>query len=299
MKLTPHLEELHIEGYGLKFVDHELHPMGFDKVPSSDIRPWQNLQSLYLGSVRTHVSLDDTIHGSFGLPALPNLRSVEILSDKEHLINYLFTTCDELGSPHRGFMSDLTGTTAESGIASAGWPRLEVFRCHGPIRTGILQKALEETATNGSLKVLELAINSDQSLFNNRIHIDPPKDWAFTSSSSVHHLGLHHFNWAQHYSNFDGQPFIDWLQKFPNVDTVTVAPGRHSGLLPFIEKLIAHPQIKALYFDPSGLSNPEWYEITETGKKYGVQLFKLNGGPLNAFDGGDFDGARPDLGRRV
>ncbi|KAJ4419034.1 hypothetical protein N0V85_001206 [Neurospora sp. IMI 360204] len=299
MKLTPDLEELHIEGYGLKFVDHELHPMGFDKVPSSDIRPWQNLQSLYLGSVRTHVSLDDTFHGSFGLPALPNLRSVEILSDKEHLINYLFTTCDELGSRRLGFMPDLTGTTAESGIASAGWPRLEVFRCHGPIRTGILQKALEEAATNGSLKVLELAINSDRSLWSHRMWIDPPKDWAFTSSSSVHHLGLHHFNWAQHYNTFDGQPFIDWLQKFPNVDTVTVAPGRHRDLLPFIEKLIAHPQVKALYFEPSGLSNPEWHEITETGKKYGVQLFKLNGGPLNAFDGGDFDGARPDLGRRV
>ncbi|ESA42542.1 hypothetical protein NCU10476 [Neurospora crassa OR74A] len=299
MNLAPHLEELHIKGYGLKFVDLGLHDMPFDKVPLSDVRPWQNLQSLYIGSVRSHDPLEDIFQGSFVLPALPNLRSIEILSDSAHLIDYLFTTCDELGSPIQGSLNDLTVTTAESGIASAGWPQLEVFRCHGPISTSILRKGLAEAATNGSLKVLELAINSDRSLFNHRIQVDLIKDWAFTSSPSVHHIGLYHFNWAQHYSNFDGEPFIDWLQQFPNVDTVTVAPGRHSGLLPFIEKLITHPQIKALYFDPTGLSSPEWYEITEVGKKYGVKMFNLNGGPLHAFDGGDFDGARPNLGLSV
>ncbi|CCC11278.1 unnamed protein product [Sordaria macrospora k-hell] len=301
MKLTPYLEELHIEGYGLKFVNLFDNKMAFDKVkvPSSDIQPWQNLQSLYLGSLRSNPLIEDMFMGSYVLPALPNLRSVEILSDRAHLIDYLFTTCDERGSPLGSSLTGLHGPTAQSGIASAGWPRLEVFRCHGPISTGILQKALGEAATNGSLKVLELAINSDQSLFDRRIQVDPRKDWAFASSPSVHHLGLYHFNWAQHYSNFDGQLFIDWLQKFPNVDTVTVAPGRHSGILPFIEKLIAHPQIKTLYFDPSGLSSPERYEVMDTGKKYGVRLFKLNEEPLNPFDGGSFDGARPDLGQRV
>lgn len=233
------------------------------------------------------------------LPALPNLRSVEILSDSAHIINYLFTTCDERGSPFAGLWPGIGESFAESGIASAGWPRLEVFRCHGPISSGILQKATGEAATNGSLKVLELAVNSEKSLFDGRIQVDPLKDWAFTSSPSVHHLGLYHFNWAQHYSSFDGQPFIDWLQTFPSVDAVTVAPGRHSGLLPFLEKLIAHPQIKTLYFDPSGLSSPERYEVIDAGKKYGVQLFKLNEEPLNPFDGGAFDGSRQDLGQRV
>lgn len=297
MNLTPNLEELHIEGYGFKFFDTGLDNMAFENVPSNDTRPWRNLRSLYLGSVASH-NIESLFQASCVLPALPNLRSVEILSDRAHLIDYLFTTCDERGSPVQGTPGGLNGTTVESGIASAGWPRLEVFRCHGPISTGILQKALGEAATNGSLKVLELAVNDHWSLFDRRIHVDL-KDWAFTSSPSVHHLGLYHFNWAQHYSDFDGQPFIDWLQKFPNVDTVTVAPGHHRGLLPFIEEVIAHPQIKTLYFDPSGLSNPEKYEVMDTGKKYGVQLFKLNEEPLNPFDGGAFDGARPDLGQRA
>lgn len=299
MNLTPHLEELHIEGYGLRFVNLHIENHPFDKVPSSDVQPWQNLHSLYLGSVGMHDILEDMIQGSCVLPALPNLRSVEILSDDDHLIDYLFTTCDQRGSPLPGSLNDLNGTTAESGIASAGWPRLEVFRCHGPISTGILQKALEEAATSGSLKILELAINSEQSMFSTTRRQFIPKDWAFASSPSVHHLGLHYFNWAQHYSDFEGQPFVDWLENFPNVDTVTVAPGRHKGVLPFIEKLIAHPKIKTLYFEAGGLTWSERYEAIQLGEEYGVQLFSLNDGPLNAFDGGGFDTAKPDRGQRA
>lgn len=299
MNLTPHLEELHIEGYGLRFVNLNIQNHPFDKVPSSDVRPWQNLHSLYLGSVGRNDIREEMIQGSGILTALPNLRSVEILSDSAHLIDYLFTTCDQRGSPLPGSLNNLIGTTAKSGIASAGWPRLEVFRCRGPISTGILQKALGEAATSGSLKVLELAINSEQSMFGTvRRQLDL-KDWAFASSPSVRHLGLHYFNWAQHYLDFEGQPFIDWLENFPNVDTVTVAPGRHKGVLPFIEELITHPKIETLYFDPSGLAYPESYEAIQLGERYGVRLLGLNDGPLNAFDGGGFDGAKPDGGLRA
>ncbi|KAK3403193.1 hypothetical protein B0T20DRAFT_400264 [Sordaria brevicollis] len=298
MNLTPYLEELHIEGYGFSFV-HFINTHPFDKVPLSDVRPWQNLHSLYLGSVGKHDNLENMVQGAGVLPALPNLRSIEILSDSIHLISYLFTTCDEKGSPLPNIINDLDGTTAESGIASAGWPRLEVFRSRGPISTGILRKALGEAAASGSLKVLELAINSEESMFGTTPRQLDLKNWAFASSSSVRHLGLHHFNWAPHHASFEGKPFIDWLEKFPNVDTVTVAPGRHKDVLPFIGALITHPKIKTLYFDPRGMANPETYEAIQLGMTCGVRLLGLNHGPSNAFDGGGFDGANRDRGQRA
>ena len=287
MNLTPHLEQLHIKGYRLRFLNTS-HPDGaFSEVPSGDIRPWQNLHFLYLNAVRC--PNDPTTKRSDVLPALPNLRSVEILSDSQNLINHLFTTSDQLGSPYQGDLENPPGMTAQSGIASAGWPQLEVFRCHGPIHTSILRKALEKAATNGSLKVLELAINSERCMFNQERQEVDLKDWAFAASSSVHQVGLYHFNWAQHHSDFDGQPFIDWLKKFPAADTVTVAPGRHKGLLPFLLKLVAHPQIQTVAFNISDLSKPELYEIYEAGKTNRVQLPMLNKTSLYGFDGHEVD----------
>ncbi|KAK3373441.1 hypothetical protein B0T24DRAFT_623163 [Lasiosphaeria ovina] len=243
-KATPNLEAF--------FIDHSL-LSGCQSTSSFDgAQGWPCLRSLVIGS-GTILIHQQRIQLRCLPPFAKNLRSLEILSTNVPLTqNMLFTAHSangliykRLGLSEESFPSELLGL-----------PELQVFRCRVAITPELLEHVIGPAAKSGTLEVLELTASSSGNglaiVFGGGFpsaNIEKPAaELAFTYSDKIRWLGLSNFNWSVHYSGFDGQPFLDWLAGFPNVDTVAVYPGNYGNTAPFILKLIsAGGALKTVY----------------------------------------------------
>jgi hypothetical protein len=245
---------------------------------------WPSLRHLVLGPrLRYSVSAAFAPWNARFLPPLnSNLQSIELLGHNPDIVhNVLFTSesQDPAAAPAHGW-----GPPADE-EQTVHLPNLEIFRCiAGVLNPRLLQHVLEPAAKSGTLKVLELAASfagpaTMTGPANTVIRSDlvPARDLDFAMSDNIHTLGLHDFNFHHDptsrfgaTSQFDGQPFLDWLECFPKLHTVAVYPGEWEGVASFIMKLIIHPRVKVIHQEY--LRGVAWDEALRLAKKHGVEL---------------------------
>ncbi|KAL2157110.1 hypothetical protein VTH06DRAFT_7025 [Thermothelomyces fergusii] len=264
---TPNLEQFHLDGFLACW------RRGEPKI-DKDGR-WPSLRKLVLGYVRIP---DDTTMDDWNahfLPPLPStiesIELVDVSADTAH--NVMLTP-----NPNYPAADD-----AQYRIRP--YANIEVFRCMtGVLHHALVQHLLEPSARAGKLKVLELAATWPASSYpmappSSRQGDDfvPARDLGALACESVHTLGLRDFNFfdgrrrprASIYP-FSGDPFIDWLDCFPNLRTVAVYPDRWEGVASFIAQLILHPRVKAVHQDY--LRGMHWDEATRLARQHGVAL---------------------------
>jgi hypothetical protein len=264
---TPNLEHFHLDG-----VETSWHP-SYD-IPPTGYNLWPSLCKLKLGP-RVYFRAADVIGNRYKrfLPLLTNnMRSLEILTLDSGvalavLSNFVLQSDSPIG-PANGTPEDENPHTHLRNI--------EVFRYLSSVDTNILKAFLEPAAKAGNLKVLELRAPK----FSHTSPANPfnlTADLAFALSDNLHTLGLHDFNFYHDptsrfgtTSQFDGQPFLEWLECFPKLHTVAVYPGQWEGVASFIAKLIIHPKVKVVHQE--GLKGVEWYEAMKLAEKHGVEL---------------------------
>ncbi|KAK0635317.1 hypothetical protein B0T17DRAFT_38050 [Bombardia bombarda] len=278
---SPNLEHLHLDGLYIVWSPH---------LDWNQRKRWPALRSLYLGERMDGQSTWVHIDGGTGqrvgpIPLNSSMQSIEILYANDRFIeDILFVPQAERSSPQVFIINEMSPPSEW-----IDYPNLEVFRCRTSIRPSLLQRVIGSAAKNGTLRVLEVTATSNGVLaFPHCVGDirDPADELAFAASEHVHTLGMYQFNWAaadNHYSVFNGQPFLDLLNLFPNAETIAAYPGKHANTAPFLMKLIAHPQTKAVYQE--NLEGVEWDEACKLAKKNGVQLyhqpkFRPGGWPL-------------------
>ena len=285
VRYTPVLEELYLDGFSIP------EPRGNEldwRIGSEDVVGWPSLHSVTFGE-HMCVQPDAQIGASRCFPPLRRgLRKLEILTTDLALTHHILTMRD-----HRESESDPESTGSE---ASLELPSLQIFRCRTSVQPTLLQEVLKPAIDNGSLKVLELAIQPTGFSFprfmshaatypigvtippNTTRRGDPVplEDFAWAASDHVHTIGLYGFNWSDGGSGgsgFDGQPMIEWIDKcFPNAETLVAYPGKYANTAPFIMGLIClRPGVvKTVHQDC--LVGVEWDEAQKLAKKNGVRL---------------------------
>lgn len=261
---TPNLEQFHLDG-----VKASWH-IGSNSDPA-EFHLWPSLCKLKLGP-RVQLHHNEAMYSGYGrfLPLFTSsLRSIEILSSHQDVAPIVLSNFLLRSSP---FMAP-TAWTPEHGNPPPQLRNLEVFRCIPSVSTRILKPFLEPAASSGSLKVLELGAP----LSLNDIPSQPTTEYSFALSDNIHTLGLHDFNFYHDPSSrfgttsqFDGQPFLDWLECFPKLHTVAVYPGQWEGVASFIMKLIMHSKVKVIHQEY--LKGVEWDEAKKLAKKHGVEM---------------------------
>jgi hypothetical protein len=212
-------------------------------------------------------------------PPLPStLQHIEILTDNVELSHNIFFARNTTDYPNL-YPDPITDFPH--------LPHLQTFRCRSYIKPSLLKPLLEPAAQNGSLEVLELAIDptfrfpSDpriRHLLHNAEPIQhPATDLSFAQSENLHTLGLRDFNWADADSHgsvlastFNGKPLLDWIECFPKLHTVMAYPGMYEQAAGFMLELIRHPSVKELH--QSVLSGIMWDEAKKLAAEHGVKL---------------------------
>ncbi|KAK1750616.1 hypothetical protein QBC47DRAFT_393890 [Echria macrotheca] len=260
--ITPQLEHLYLDGHNIT-----------SNWPETTDEPsvmWPRLRSLFLG-------YDVSCHSRCYAPLFHSpLESIEFLCDRESVMSSFFTSRTATGE----VLSPLYG---DFPVHMHNYPRLRVFRARMPIHPALLENILAPAARNGTLEVLDISMGADGSQgirqgFGHAPWIQPipAQDLAYAATESLQTLGLRDFNWAPegHFSEFDGEPFLDFLKLFPNVHTVAVYPGKYKGVSELLFKLICMDQIKVIYQD--FLSGIEWDQAWALARKYGVEVKHAN-----------------------
>lgn len=280
MVATPNLEQFHLDGFMTSWA------LGQSSTPDKN-NLWQSLTHLVLGPhLRYSLNAAFAPWNSRFLPPLAStLRSIEILGvmpDVAH--NVLFATDSDGLAP--GQVSGWGPPQVES--LRPHLPNLEVFRyIAGLAHPRVMKDILETAAQNGTLKVLELGATTSTGFPlppaspSPSVAVDtdfqPLRDYDFAMSENLHTLGLHDFNF--HYDQndrygtsgrFDGQPFLDWIEFFPELHTVGVYPGQWDGVAAFIMRLIVHPRVKTIHQEY--LKGAAWDEAKRLAEKTGTTL---------------------------
>ncbi|KXX73115.1 Protein DIA2 [Madurella mycetomatis] len=252
VRATPNLEQFYLDGF-------KIYTSGF--MALGETRDyWPYLRKIVVGRAVHCVQVQSPINDNVFPPLPSTMRSIEILSNDPTIANMaLLTPADRTMTDHQ-----------------PNFPLLEVFRCSASFPHHSLQRILEPAAKAGNLRILELAT---EPVGRQAVIPQPAKDWAFIRPDNIHTLGLQNFNWGsvQQASmpgyGFNGQPFIDWLECFPNLHTVAVYPGPYPNIEAFIMQLIQHPNVKAIHQD--ALRGVHWDEAVKMAKKLGVELHNI------------------------
>jgi hypothetical protein len=275
VKATPNLEQFHLDGFMASW--RQNHPPTIEKDGL-----WPSLRKLVLGS-----NLRYALNAAFApwnarfLPPLSsNMRSIELLGTSPDIAhNVLFATTSNIPIAN-GWAPPLDD------YITPDFPNLEVFRCiSGVLHPRLLQRLLAPSVAAGKLQVLDLAVTTSSGFPpltpSSNIHLRsdfiPARDLRFASCENLHTLGLHDFNFFDDPTSrfgatneFNGEPFIEWLDCFPKLDTVSVYPGLWDGVAPFIMKLILHPKVKVIHQDY--LRGVHWDEAQKLARQHGVVL---------------------------
>jgi hypothetical protein len=272
---TPNLEQFYLDGFMVTWPQNPDHPN------PTKTGLWPHLREIVLGPHLACPPMDSPppMRGRILPPFTPNLRSIEILCAAPLIAHHVLFVADpppKPGQPAWTFPP----------IKYPDLPNLEVFRCMTAIEPGHLHAVLESAAKSGSLKVLELTIEStlasppDLRLRQllGAVHVrQPATEFDFARSGNIHTLGLHNFNWASDSGSssiapgFDGQPFLDWLDCFPNLHTVAAYPGWHDNVARFFAKLVDHPRVKVIHQE-SLRSAADYPPMKDFATKRGVKL---------------------------
>jgi hypothetical protein len=268
----------HLDGFNISWSTTK-------ETPPDKKRLWQSLTHLVLGQrLRYCPRASESIWNSRILPHLPtNLRSLELLSRGDSIAANVLTVDDIQAHPSPMMTG---GTQLEARLKELQLPNLEVFRCMDATLANatLLEPILGPAAQSGALKVLELTVTPFGGFEQFLASLDNPlpkgvqlKDMTFLHSANLHTLGLRDFNFLRDLtsrygdiSGFDGQDFLDWIDCFPKLHTVSVYPGLWQGVASFIVKLILHPRVKVIH--QVNLKGAEWAEVSELAKKNGVKL---------------------------
>ncbi|KAM7211463.1 hypothetical protein V8F06_013144 [Rhypophila decipiens] len=237
---SPNLEHLYLEGCKIGL--------------AGEVPNFKSLQSVSIGSRCATSPL------LVGYPPqyLPStMRVIELISAHRQ-------TCDMLLFRGHSFNN---ADTNDPDNPLVQFPNLEVLKCKCPLTAGQFKQLAEPGLQNGTLKVLELAMDPFDS--TSRVK-EPAKDYPLAASERVHTVGLYDFKW-EYANELTADPFVEWLDRFPNTTTVAAYPvPTYDGVLSLFRRLICHPGIEVIHQD--SLRGVEWDIAQELAKEKGVQL---------------------------
>ncbi|KAK3309131.1 uncharacterized protein B0T15DRAFT_509519 [Chaetomium strumarium] len=271
---TPVLEQFHLDGFFVCWRNEYSGPSTLTVQAKNSL--WRSLERVILGPelvFSNHAQIWRSKLCRILPPFTSNLRSFEVLGPRCAQIadNVLFTFEVENAGPDWQGYSVYNRDPNPPNLVN-----LEVFRCRAesPDIVRYLADVIGPAARAGSLKFLELTLPGPISLF--RI-ADPVRELSFAVSENLHTLGLHRFNFYYDRHDrlgttkaFDGQPFIDWIECFPNLHTVLVYPDEWEAVDLFIMQLIAHPRVKVIHQDV--LRGVAWDNAQRLAELHGVEL---------------------------
>ncbi|KAK3301379.1 uncharacterized protein B0H64DRAFT_383357 [Chaetomium fimeti] len=277
---TPNLEQLYLDGFLAGWLR--------SAPPSPDWgRLWPSLRNVTLGpGMRCFRDLRFRSWNPRFLPPFPaSLQSLELLGTiPDVAYSALFTTTSP--APAADPTALLNGDLIDHHL-----PNLEIFRClSGALEPRHLERLLKPSVTANKLKVLELTSppvrapppGPDGIQQQPPTQFLPARDLAFLDRCALHTLGLHDFNFFHDPTSrfgataaFDGDPFVAWLDAFPDLHTLGLYPGNWEGVAGFITALIARPGIKAIH--QRYLSGVTWDQARQLARERGVELFHTQG----------------------
>ncbi|KAL1842012.1 hypothetical protein VTJ49DRAFT_6178 [Mycothermus thermophilus] len=291
-RATPNLEELFLDGLVLTCPGGQA---------SSNMPSWPSLWRLVLGrSAAMPRFFPPRPISHLYLPLWASkLRSLELLTTDEVLAYIALSS----KPPDTLILPDENEILPPSALAyeirhHQHLTNLEVFRCASFLSPEILRRVLGPAATRGTLQVLELTAsrfssNSDftSSMFgmDTSADLNPVKDLPYLRPDKIHTLGLRSFNYHQDQSRtssaFDGQPFLDWIMRFPNLHTVAVYPGQWADVDILLAQVILHPGVKVIHQD--SLTGVAWDKARQLAEQEGVDLRHSPGYMPVAWDGAE------------
>lgn len=245
---TPNLEQLYLNFYILRFKPTPLPPTQ---------HRWSQIRVLVLGH-NVHITPRES--GIRCWPEIPReIRSIEILSDCPVVTTHV-----------------LWGIDDGENIPIGRWEKLRVFRCRSAIEYARLDEVVRPSFQSGNLRVLDVSASRPslglQDLAQpNEIALNPP-EFSLTSDK-VHTLGLSNFifedplNYA---ALFTARPFLDWLSKFPSVDTVAAYPSAYLRCTDVIRALLFHKGIKRIFQDC--LAGVDRDEVMKVARQKGIEV---------------------------
>jgi hypothetical protein len=257
-------------------------------VPPENKHLWPSLKSFALGPwVLAGLRPEGGTVTHFPLRA-SKLRSLQLFTHSDIVVDSVLREAvwDRLPAPPDGENTSQDALHAQHPLAD-----LEVFRVAVAFTPRDLRDILGASAALGNLKVVEL-LGTHASLHGRRRRpppfpgdvevngndhlLDPATELDFLGDS-ITTIALRAFNFYHDpfdrsgtTSKFNGQPFVDWIHRFPNLHTVAVHPGQYNGVDLFIFQLIAHPRVKVLY--QGFLTGVKWDEAKKLAAKNGVEL---------------------------
>ncbi|KAJ9156140.1 hypothetical protein NKR23_g1350 [Pleurostoma richardsiae] len=157
---------------------------------------------------------------------------------------------------------------------------LEAFFCWDEIPIGHLKTLLSKSCQKRKLRALVTGKPFDPDTQR------PVKEWSsldFINHKDIEVLGMVDFAWsneATYLSPLTGQPFLDWVDLFPNVHTVIARPERFNAWPSIIEALILRG-IKNIYTLP--LLGMDRDRLTKMAEENGTKIFTLPPKPIEFF----------------
>ena len=263
--IAPNLEQLCLDGFQL-----------YHQVKSNDdldITPWSRLRVLVLGPGITINPCSQLGGNWFSRLLNPEMRVVDIMFD---------SAAEARSALFKTTFPQIT----DSGVnfSPLVLPKLEVFRCRGQVDPISLEQIIGPAIVDGNLHSLDVCLGRYKNALS-PLNLDfqrppaedlrlPATELSFTFSEHITTLGLRDFEWsntADYYSAFNPKPFLEWLDRFPNVHTVRAYPGPIAdSLILFMELLKRSDRVKVIYQDSLDLK--EYYVAKAEADKRGVIL---------------------------
>ncbi|KAK0745351.1 hypothetical protein B0T21DRAFT_345419 [Apiosordaria backusii] len=273
---TPSLEAFYLNGFLLLWTPGQPSPKG-----------WPLLKHAAFGEamgVSAHSPTTILLPRLFP-PMTDRMEKIEILTPNPVVAhNYLFTVMEGAEARHPLHSKEMGWEFDDDALPKL--PNLELFRSRCALDPDLLGRLLAvPAASEGSLALLELAIEQQYAIRHPATWCPvvpyesigvPEEAFGWVKSKRIQHLGLCFFNYNrftfQYGQRFDGQPFLNWLDNFPALNSVAVYPHYPGeGVMAFIGRLILHPKVKRIYQD-SLRKGCEWNEASLLALQQGVYL---------------------------
>ncbi|KAL1872632.1 hypothetical protein VTK73DRAFT_1436 [Phialemonium thermophilum] len=212
IEATPNLEQLRLDLVRVVFpyLDSDTGPLPLHP------RGWPNLRTLSIGS---KVELQPDLWPPGSVP-----RHWPLLSEEMRVLDIRSQT----GTLSREILRNRRGlTNGEIVLLEApNLPNLEMFHCDDLIPHRELECLLSPSIESGSLRALEFTPDDPQTTPGaGRIPVEGTEWELLLSSDTVKFVGLKDYA-EKSQDDYSGKSLMDFLDRFPNADTVTLRPCR-------------------------------------------------------------------------
>jgi len=149
--------------------------------------------------------------------------------------------------------------------------RLEFFRCLSAIELPIVQEILRPSQESGTLQSVHLTGKLMEPF--DELGATGAGNALFTDKSSITSLGLHDFGWQDafsYHSTLTGRPFLEWVERFPNLTTVAAYPEHFEGAGSVVRALVAQGRFETVY--QNCLIGVERDLVLEEARKHGTAV---------------------------